>query len=321
VGEARRRRRLPPGADRLRPATALGPAPKAGQAETYASWRAAWRALGRPEADRDELELSDGQLRMRVRGYEREKAWAPRYVANELAATHQAADAQHRNAALRAAEAASATSDLECEALEREATESAALAATLDARTAELELADEARAQWLVHTAATRAAADRAADELAARRAGAENPGPEVTAEAWLAAHEAAMRAEDPHRAITDEADLVDDREFSREQTIEPSGDLVETAVEDVRDIAADEPPVADEDAVRVPSVVDETAESIRRAQRALAEIRTRDAADALREADEARAEQIVRWHDDDRAVEQQAVAEQDQGMDLGARW
>src|SRR5699024_41544 len=41
----------------------LGPAPSAGQVETYASWRAAWRALGRPEAHRDELEMSDGQLR------------------------------------------------------------------------------------------------------------------------------------------------------------------------------------------------------------------------------------------------------------------
>ena len=46
--------------------------PKPGQVEAYAAYRAAWRALGRPEVDREELELSDGQLRMRVRAYERE---------------------------------------------------------------------------------------------------------------------------------------------------------------------------------------------------------------------------------------------------------
>ncbi len=88
------------------PETAIGAAPKPGQAEEYASWRAAWRALGRPEADRDELEMSDGQLRVRIRAYDREKTWAPRYVADELAGTTQTAE-QHRNtAALRRAEAA-----------------------------------------------------------------------------------------------------------------------------------------------------------------------------------------------------------------------
>ena len=39
------------------------PAPGPGKVEAYASYRAAWRALGRPEIDREELELSDGQLR------------------------------------------------------------------------------------------------------------------------------------------------------------------------------------------------------------------------------------------------------------------
>ena len=91
-----------------RRADALGPAPQPGQAEAYAAYRAAWRALGRPEVDREETELSDGQLRMRVRAWEREKPWAPRYVGNELAGTRQAAAHQHRVAALRDAEAAAA---------------------------------------------------------------------------------------------------------------------------------------------------------------------------------------------------------------------
>jgi hypothetical protein len=63
------------------PGEALGPAPKPGQVEAYAAFRGAWRALGRPEVEREELELSDGQLRMRIRAYEREAAWGPRYVA------------------------------------------------------------------------------------------------------------------------------------------------------------------------------------------------------------------------------------------------
>jgi hypothetical protein len=51
---------------------ALGPAPQPGQVEQFAAYRAAWRALRRPEVDREEHELSDGELRMRVRAAERE---------------------------------------------------------------------------------------------------------------------------------------------------------------------------------------------------------------------------------------------------------
>jgi hypothetical protein len=116
-------------------ADALGPAPKPGQVEAYAAYRAVWRALGRPEVHREESELSDGQLRMRVRAWEREKPWAPRYVGNELAGTRQAAVHHHQTAAFRAAEAdaAAAVDDHSAHArLAREATEAAALAAALD---------------------------------------------------------------------------------------------------------------------------------------------------------------------------------------------
>ena len=61
-----------------------------------------------PETDREELQLSDGQLRTRIRAYEREVTWAPRYVANELAGTRQAAARQRELATLRAAEAVAA---------------------------------------------------------------------------------------------------------------------------------------------------------------------------------------------------------------------
>lgn len=60
---------------------------------------------------------------------------------------------------------------------------------------------------------------------------------------------------------------------------------------------------------MRVPSA-DETADSVQRAQRALAEIRTRTAAEE-REAAEHRAEQLARWHAQDQAT-QERTAERD---------
>jgi conjugative relaxase-like TrwC/TraI family protein len=151
--------------------TALGAAPKSGQVEAYASWRAAWQALDRPDADRAEAEMSDGQLQLRIRAYQRETGWAPRYVANELAGTRQAADRHRYIAATRAAEAADTTDQVRRAQLEQEAADATALADLLGHRIADLETVDEARALWWAHTAGTRAAADRAAAELQARRA------------------------------------------------------------------------------------------------------------------------------------------------------
>ena len=56
---------------------------------------------------------------------------------------------------------------------------------------------------------------------------------------------------------------------------------------------------VQDEDTVRVPSA-DETAESVHRAQRALAEVRQREAIEEQRANDEARDDELARWHSDD---------------------
>jgi conjugative relaxase-like TrwC/TraI family protein len=69
----------------------LGAAPPAGLAESAAVFRAAHRALDLPEAGAEEADLSDGQLRMRVRAYDREATWAPRWVGDEVDRTHQAA--------------------------------------------------------------------------------------------------------------------------------------------------------------------------------------------------------------------------------------
>jgi hypothetical protein len=67
---------------------------------------------------------------VRVRAHEREAAWAPRYVGNELAGTHQAAATYRQTAALRIAEADSAGGQ---ERLRAEAAQAHAIADTLDA--------------------------------------------------------------------------------------------------------------------------------------------------------------------------------------------
>jgi hypothetical protein len=90
--------------------------------EQYAAYRAAWHALGRPEIDRATHELSDAQLRMRVRAWDREQAWGPRYVGHELAGTRQAATHHHQTAALRRASADVATDHADRARLHQEAT-------------------------------------------------------------------------------------------------------------------------------------------------------------------------------------------------------
>ncbi|WP_436493409.1 MobF family relaxase [Actinokineospora sp. HUAS TT18] len=302
---------------------ALGAAPKPGQVEAYASWRAAWRALDRPEVDRDELEMSDGQLHMRVRAYQRETTWAPKYVGEELAGTRQTAQQHRHTAELRRAEAQAATDEAERQRLETEAADADALATMLNGRAALLADADDARATWFAHTAETRAAHDRAKAELSARRAADGYDDEPVTADEWLAAHQQATAAEDVDRAVVDEVDLVDvNRQRANELTeVEPIPhvDAAEIAVEDIRVAAETEPPVVESDVVRVPSA-DETAETIARAQRALAEIHARHEADAQRAADEARAEQLARWAVDD-AANAAAEASNDDVLERGGTW
>ncbi|WP_202867884.1 MobF family relaxase [Kribbella pittospori] len=348
--------------------TALGPAPKPGQVEAYAAWRAAWRALGRPDTDRAEVEMSNGQLRVRVRAYERERAWAPPSVAEELAGTRQQADNLRRTATLRTAEADASSDHATATRLRAEASEATALAQALDTRAGELAITDQARAEWYAHTAATREAARRAAEELKEREIDNTNDG--HTADEWLAAHRNQDRIEDDHREVTAEHELADiaqqretdltaDRttgagpvaerdESVKEQPARQAGDpeaaSSETAAEtlvaddndtrsrtdvevaavdrdvlesqapaDVRQVAATEERITEADTPRVPSA-DETAEAVRRAQRALIEIQHRRA-DEEHQANadaEARAEELARWHTDDATAEEVKTATAD---------
>ncbi|MFC4950784.1 MobF family relaxase [Pseudonocardia sp. GCM10023141] len=292
------------------PTTALGPAPKPGQVELYAAYRAAWRTLGRPESEREELELSDGQLRMRIRGHDREAAWAPRYVANELAGTRQAAATQRQTAALRTAEAADTSDPVVRAGLQAEAAQARALAETLDSRAADLQLIDDARARWLAHTAANRAKAELSKAELAARHIDDTEPEHLVSSDEWLDLHREAVHEDDQIRPIT-ETDIADHNahaDISTDRTL-AMGDS-ELLATDIREVAAEEPAPVAEDVLRVPTA-QETAEALADANRSLAEIRAREAAEQQQEV-EYRASQLNRWYNDDQAVDAAQVEQDD---------
>ena len=278
---------------------ALGPAPRPGEVEAYAAYRAAWRTLGRPEIDREEAELSDGQLRVRVRAWEREKPWAPRYVGNELAGTRQAADHQHRTAAVRQAEAIAAADPEQQERLAKEAADAAELARVLDDRAEELQQLDDARAQYLAHTAETRSKAERAAAALAERHAADVDPEPVVTAEEWLAAQRAAD-ADDERRWDQDDEDVAGGRD-GLDLRYDDRDLVVESDPSDLRDVAANEPAPVHEDVVRVPTAT-ETADAVAQASRAIAEIRARQVEDEREDVEE-RAAELNHWREHDRAA------------------
>ncbi|MGD9525617.1 hypothetical protein [Pseudonocardia sp.] len=135
----------------------LGSAPARGMVEKAALFRAAHEALRLIDAGHEEAGLSDGQLRMRVRGWEREQAWAPLHVADELAATHAAAAKARADAVIWAARA----DGPDLAVADREQLRAAADAAlreadALDEQVPALDEAERARAAWYLHTAVTR---------------------------------------------------------------------------------------------------------------------------------------------------------------------
>jgi hypothetical protein len=113
------------------------------------------------------------------------------------------------------------------------------------------------------------------------------------------------MHTEDPHREIHAEHELGDAVPPLGEVVTDDHGPGVETPAPDIRDIAAAEPARIDDDAVRVPSA-DETADNLARAQRALVETRQRQADEQRHAAEQARGQQLVRWHTDDQTTHQQ---------------
>jgi hypothetical protein len=285
----------------------LGAAPPAGLVEQHAAWRAAHDALHLPEAGGDEDELTDGQLRVRLRAMEREETWAPRWVGDELAGAEHAAERHRADAQVWAARAETVPNPDDAQRLRDDAAKAQAEADTLVERVAELDAADLARARWYAATAATRDAAARARGVLETRGIDPDDPAEQVTAAEWLAAHRAEQTAEDSHRDI-DEATVYDPTaEADRAATLTAAeGPQLETGVPDVREVSRpDATEHADPQEHRRVPTVNETAEAVGRAQAALAEIAARREADAAREAEEAtRSDELTRWAEQDQGVE-----------------
>jgi conjugative relaxase-like TrwC/TraI family protein len=302
--------------------TALPGPPKRGQVEAYASWRAAWRALGRDEASRAEAEMSDGQLRARVRAYQREQAWAPDYVAPDLSGTIQAAQRHRGDAELRVAEAENETDADRKAQLQREAGEARALADVLDRQAQRLEKADDIRARWYAHTAETRAAEQRARIELAARGVDPDSAEDTTTADQRLADQRQGLAEDDRHRQVTGEHELSDviehrDDELRAVQP-EPHRDAAETNVPDIRELTTHEPKrtaKTEGDWTCVPTP-DQTADTITRAQRALAELEQRRQADHRRAGEEARSRQLADWHHERTADQAARQRDDDRALD-----
>jgi hypothetical protein len=272
----------------------LGSAPPAGLPEKRAVWWTAHDELGLPDVGPEEESLSDGRLRTRVAAYLRERVWAPRYVADELAATNQAAAARRADAELWAARADTLDDPAEAQRLRDDAAAARAEAEQLAERAAQLEEADKARARWYAHTAGTRERALRAKATLERRGIDVERPEDETTAREWLAAERTAREREDAHRPIheTDLAveETVDDAPASGD------GPVVETAVPDIRDVAVpDGTEFADADPRRRVPDEHETTVAVVQAREAVAEIDARHHSDRTREAD-LEAEQIAWW-------------------------
>ena len=238
----------------------LGPAPPSGLAEKHAIWRTAHQALGMVDRGPDEGAMSEGQLRVRVAAFERERVWAPAAVRDGLVATSEAAQDAHTGAAL----------------TDGDVVEFLAEADALTERAAILDEADRVRAEWTAAVTATREAAVRARAELTARGIDVDSPQDRVTAEEWRAAHTAAMEEDEAHRDITP-ADVLHPVE-----DVPVTGDvLMETAGPDIRETAVMDPSeTADSERGRVWEV-DEVSAAVARAQAALLELRAREDLDA----------------------------------------
>lgn len=182
---------------------ALGPAPGTSAPEARAAWHAAWTALGRPEAGKEESDLSDGALRNRVKAWEHEQSWAPPNVWKEMEATGAKAKAYREQAAVLRAEADLADNDEDRARLAGEADEKDSAAEVMDGIAKNLEVLNVERQGWQAETAVTEAMAYRAAEELDKRGKPFGSEEDRVTLDEWLEAERQSNEVEDPHRDIT----------------------------------------------------------------------------------------------------------------------
>lgn len=277
------------------PADALGDAPPAGLPEKNAMWRAGHAALGLPDAGPEQRAASEGLLRAQVAAFEREEAWAPAWVADELA-TVSLAEQRARETATVCGAKADAEADPGRAAVYRdEAQQAAAQLAELAQQRAGLEQADRDRARWSVANAVTKDKAESARDELAARGVDLGHPPDLTTTQEWVEAHRAERAEAEAARTEISEAEITDpeleELRAERDAVPVPTGSvagLPETGVADIRDTSTvDAHEHADpEQRRRVPAMA-ETREKVERAQDAVSELTARETLDAWADEDE----------------------------------
>jgi len=302
-------------ADHTDPADALGVAPPAGLAERHAIFRTAHAALDLPGAGAEEEAMTEGRLRARVAAYQREENWAPRYVADELAATHDRWRQRDHDATVWAARADAEPDPAQATHLRTAADEARTEAAQLAAQVTQLEHADDARAAWWIETAVTRDNAERARYALGLRGIPLEDPAERTTATEWLDAEHAAREADDTHRDIHDDELAIEHEPISA--TTEAAVDLEPG---DIRDSQPDAHEHSDPVERRRVPLPDDTAVTVDRAQAALAEIARRAAVEReaaahaaeLEPDEDARRSELARWADEP----DEQTAEHDQGWD-----
>jgi hypothetical protein len=182
------------------PEQALGQMPGVTTTERRTSYTAAWHALGQPEGRLTEADMSEGQLRARIRARDNADAWAPPNVAPALR------DAEHKAEQARQAAAFAAAEGRHDDA-ERLRAQAAEAAATVH----RLTEADDARTAWYTTTLETRTTGDAAQAEADRRGINLHDQPDRVTAEEWLALEAQARLDDDHHRPISEtDLDLAD---------------------------------------------------------------------------------------------------------------
>lgn len=235
--------------------------------------------------------------------WEREQRWAPRYVADELEAGHEALRKAQADATVWTARAEVEQDPLSRDELRVAAREAGERAEQLAEQVRELEFADEARDLWRVETMQTRDRAERARVAAGWRGIDLDNPAERVTAEEWLDAHQVEQLADDADRDITD-ADLAHDEQRTKAR----AADVV---LPDVRDVIEPDPTERADPAQRrrVPPR-DETAAVVDRARVTVDEVAQRREAEQAAAAhaaeiepeDDARRHELTTWAQDDRS-------------------
>ncbi len=303
---------------------ALGDAPAPAMAEKAALFRATHRELGLLDVSAEEADLTDGQLRARVAGYEREEVWAPRFVEPELDATNRRLDEVRTDVTIWNARAdAPDTTPEDAVQLREAAAVAEREAAALAALVADLEEIDHARGVWFAHSAQSRERWHRARTELRARGIDPDDPDDRVTGEEWLNAHVDEQAVEERTREIREDFELDEARTEHPHHLADVDEVPVETDAPDIRDTAVPDPTEKMHPAARrrVPAV-DSTTQGVAVAQAALVEIARRQKADAERAAhdaeENARRTDLTRWDETDAdAVHTETVDEEVPALEL----